>query len=92
MNDLTRHAKLRASQRGIPPLIVQWLLAYGEESHDRHGGLIRYFSHRSVRRLKRDVGAQPIRELRKYLGAYAVEGGDTGEIVTVGWRYRRVKS
>ena len=45
--------------------------------------LIRYFSHRSVRRLKRDVGCQPIRELQKYLTAYAVEGvGNTGSVVT----------
>jgi hypothetical protein len=92
MRGLTQHADRRSSQRGIPPLIIQWLLLYGEECRDQHGCLIRFFSHRSVRRLRRDVGSQPIRELRKYLNAYAVEGGDTGAIVTVGWRYRRVKS
>jgi hypothetical protein len=92
MNDLTHHADRRAARRGIPPLIVQWLLAYGEERHDQRGGLVRYFSHRSVRRLKRGVGGQPIRELRRYLTAYVVEGIDTGAVITVGWRNKRVKS
>jgi hypothetical protein len=92
MNDLTHHADRRAFRHGIPPLIIQWLLAYGEERHDQHGGLIRYFSHRSVRRVMRDVGGQPIRELRKYLGAYAIEGMDTGSVITVGWRNTRIKS
>ena len=91
-NNLTQHATGRASQRGVPPLIVEWLFAYGEEKHDGHGGVIRFFSHDSVRRLKRDVGAQPVRQLGKYLTTYVVEGTDNGSVITLGWRDRRVKS
>jgi hypothetical protein len=89
---MTRHARHRASTRGIPPLIIEWLSAYGAERHDGHGGVVRYFSHDSVRRLKRDVGGQLVRQLRKYLRAYVVEGIDDGSMITVGWRDRRVKS
>jgi hypothetical protein len=67
-------------------------VAFHHERHDKHGGLVRYFSRLSVRRLRRDVGGQPIRELRKYLTVYAVEGIDTGSVITVGWRNKRVKS
>ena len=91
-NNLTQHATQRASRRGIPPLIVEWLFTYGEERHDGHGGVIRFFGHDSVRRLKRDVGDQPVRQLGKYLRAYAVEATDNGSVITLGWRHRRVKS
>ena len=92
MNDLTQHASRRITQRGIPLLIVHWLLAYGEEKHDGRGGVIRFFSHRSVRRLRRDVGGQPVRRLHKYLRTYVVEGLDNGSVITVGWRDKRIKS
>jgi hypothetical protein len=91
-NDLTWHATRRASKRGIPPLIVEWLFLYGEEKHDGHGGVIRFFGHDSVRRLERDVGHQLVRQLGKYLRTYAVEGTDNGSVITLGWRHRRVKS
>ena len=29
---LTTHATIRAQQRGIPPVIQDWLLDYGEEA------------------------------------------------------------
>jgi hypothetical protein len=92
MDGLTQHASRRISQRGIPVLIVYWLQAYGEERHDGHGGVIRFFSHRSVKRLMRDVGGQSVRKLQKYLRAYIVEGLDDGSVITAGWRDKRIKS
>ena len=91
MNNLTRHATRRASRRGIPPLIVEWLFVYGEEKHDGHGAVIRFFGHDSVRRLERDVGRQLVGQLGKYLKTYVVEGTDDGSVITLGWRNRRVK-
>lgn len=35
---LSTHASKRAKQRGIPPLIIQWLEAFGEHAHDHNGG------------------------------------------------------
>jgi hypothetical protein len=92
MDGLTQHASRRISQRGIPLIIVYWLQAYGEERHDGHGGVIRFFSHRSVKRLMRDVGRQSVRKLQKYLRAYIVEGLDDGSVITAGWRDKRIKS
>ena len=56
----TRHAHTRAQQRGIPPLIDQWLDAYGEEEYDGRGGITRYFSSRSLRAMERDFGRAPV--------------------------------
>jgi hypothetical protein len=56
---------------------VQLLQVYGEERHDKRGGVIRYFSHRSVRRLGRDVGRETARRISKYRRTYIVEGWTT---------------
>ena len=47
--NMTYHATIRSQQRGIPPLILQWLDLYGEEEYDGHGAVIRYFSRASRR-------------------------------------------
>ena len=39
---LTRHARSRMQQRGIPPAQIEHVLRYGRERHDRHGGVIVY--------------------------------------------------
>ncbi len=86
----THHSTVRAQQRGVPPLIQQWLLEYGEESHDGRGAVRRYFSHRSVRIMERRFGRRVVRKLGEYLCTYLVESSD-GHIVTVGHRTGRVK-
>jgi len=43
MTDLTRHATRRSADRGIPPLIIEWLRTYGEEKYDGRGGVIRFY-------------------------------------------------
>jgi hypothetical protein len=40
----TTHAGLRAWQRGVPALVLNWLLDYGEETFDGRGGVLRYFT------------------------------------------------
>ncbi len=83
----TDHAFVRAQQRGIPPLIQDWLLDFGDESHDGHGAVIRYFSKRTVRRLERSVGRLPVRRMAEYLRSYLVQAND-GTVITVGKRHR----
>jgi hypothetical protein len=55
----TKHASIRAQQRGIPPLVDRWLDEFGEEDHDGHGYVRLYFSHRSVREMERALGNPP---------------------------------
>ena len=84
------HAARRSQQRGIPPLVDQWLTQFGEEQYDGHGGVIRYFSRRSIRCLERSVGRAPLARLASYLDCYKVESCDDGHTVTIGHRFKRI--
>ena len=87
----SRHADTRARQRAIPPLIELWLDEFGEVEHDGHGGVRRYFSHRSIRRMEREFGSRPVSRMAEYLGVYKVERNSDGVIITVGHRTRRFR-
>ncbi len=84
------HADVRAQQRGIPPLVVEWLERFGEEVYDHQGCVVLHFSKRSVRCLERNVGREPVRRMSEYLRCYAVMSTD-GVVVTVGKRFKRIK-
>lgn len=86
---ITLHARTRLQQRGLPLLVLDWLDAYGNESHDGHGAVIRHFTKECRRRLERDIGREPVRRLHEYLDAYAVYGRD-GSLITAGHRYHRI--
>jgi hypothetical protein len=49
------HASVRTERRGAPQLAMNWLLEYGEETFDGRGGVVRYFTPRSIRQLEREV-------------------------------------
>lgn len=86
---MTRHASTRAQQRGLPPLIVDWLDTYGARAQDRGGAEVLYFDKASRRNLERDVGSQVVDRLRPLLDAYLVMGDD-GTVITLGWRFKRI--
>jgi hypothetical protein len=87
----SRHAKLRAQQRGIPPLIEEWLDEFGELVYDGRGAATRYFSHRSIRRMERAFGREIVRNMARYLDIYKVEGSSDASIITIGHRTGRVR-
>ena len=82
----SRHAHMRAQQRGIPPLINQWLELYGERNYDGRGGICFFFSKVSRRALERAVGREPLRQLDRYLGCYKVVCSASGMTITCGHR------
>jgi hypothetical protein len=86
-HDVTEHAQRRAQQRGVPPLVMHWLLDYGEEAFDGRGGVVRYFSPRSIRQLQLEIGHAPLRRLNEYLRCYLVQGSQDGNVITVGKRH-----
>lgn len=85
------HAASRAQQRGIPPLVEQWLDEFGEETYDGRGCCLRYFSRASRRAMERAFGREPVRKLAEYLDAYKVESATDGTVITVGHRYQRIR-
>lgn len=87
---LSDHARQRSQQRGIPPLVVDWLLAYGQQAFDGRGGIVRFFDGPARRRLERDVGREAVRRLSEYLRCYLIEATADGCVITVGKRHPQV--
>ena len=85
--NFTDHAAIRQQQRGIPPLVSDWLLDFGDEQFDGHGGVIRYFSKKCIKKLEREVGRQPVARMSEYLRCYLVQSSGDGKVITLGKRY-----
>jgi len=86
---ITKHSADRMQQRGIPPLILDWLMAYGVTEHDHNGAEIHYFDKKAKRQMERDFGSQILRRLDDLLDTYLVVGVD-GVVITVGHRTQRI--
>ena len=86
---MTHHAQARLQQRGIPYDVVENLLDFGHEAHDHRGSWIVYFDHRARQQMRQQVGARSYKRIEQYLDAYVVVA-DTGEVITVGHRTRRI--
>jgi hypothetical protein len=86
MKMLTEHASIRVKQRGIPPLIRNWLIDFGKANYDGHGAIVRYFNKDSIRQMEKAFGKEPIRRMSEFLRCYLVQSVD-GTIVTIGKRH-----
>lgn len=86
----TRHANVRAQQRGIPPFIDQVLDLYGREHYDGHGGVVLYLDSKSIRCMERDMGREPVRRLAEWRDVYKVKSTTDGRTITTGHLTRRL--
>jgi hypothetical protein len=85
----THHATVRAQQRGIPLLVQNWLIDYGAEQFDGHGGVVRYFSGDCIRKMEREIGSAPLKRMSEYLRCYLVQSSTDGAVITVGKRFEK---
>lgn len=92
MKSMTRHARERAQQRGIPRLMIDLLQRFGSRAYDHRGCVIRYLDKVARRAVEKYIGSQAYRRLHEYHDAYLVEAIDTGAIVTCGYRYASLKT
>ena len=82
----TRHARVRAQKRCIPPLVKEWLLAYGARRPSR--GAVRVtFDRRARRELSRDVGPALIKQVARFLNVELIVDRNTDEIITSMWHH-----
>ena len=72
---LTRHAKVRCSQRGIRREQVEYVIRHGKRYH--HGGGTWYFLR------KRDIHPDDIRRFAKSSGLAVMVDESTMEVITV---------
>ena len=86
---MTLHAQRRLQQRGIPSFVVDLLDQFG--AMERCGGADRlYFDKAARRQLSDHFGAKHLPLFEKWMRVYAVVS-DTGYLVTVAHRHRRLK-
>lgn len=88
---LSHHAARRAQQRAVPPAVLDWLMAFGEEEHLGQGVRRYSFSRRTWKRLIAYLGCLGLREPEKARSAFALVASDDA-IITAGYRIRRLKS
>ncbi|SEO24684.1 hypothetical protein SAMN05216404_11527 [Nitrosospira multiformis] len=86
----TRHAEIRAQQRGIPPMVEQLLDLYGQEEYDGRGAITLYLNKNSIRNMERDLGRRAVSRLAEWFDAYKVKTTD-GRTITIGHRTRRLR-
>ncbi len=89
IDNCSKHAELRSQQRGVPPLVIEWLLRFGDSAWDHRGGQVKYFTRRSRHRVENVVGHEVMRRLHEFLDCYAVVATD-GTLITCGHRYKRI--
>jgi len=90
MIDCTKHGSYRAQKRGIPKLIVNWLIDYGQSTR-RRGANVYFFDKFSRKQLQNDIGKLAYKRLEDMLNAYVVVS-DCGKVITAGWRYKRFRT
>ncbi|MEJ1959686.1 MAG: hypothetical protein WDM70_09945 [Nitrosomonadales bacterium] len=86
---MSNHAQIRQQQRGIPQVVVDWLLELGTSEHTHDGAELLYFDKTARKRLNRYLGGGPLfSHAEEFLDSYAVVFN--GKVVTVGHRYKRI--
>ncbi len=85
---MTRHAELRCQERRISEQQLEWLLCYGEESHNR-GVYLCFFDRAGFSQLLSDVDLKSQEMALRSRDIYAVLA--ESKVITVGYRDERLK-
>lgn len=86
---VSKHARMRCQQRGLSPLVLNWLTQFGATQYDHRGAEVRYFDKRSRKELARFAGKEVVDRLSGLLDAYVVISAD-GVVITAGHRYKPI--
>lgn len=85
---LTKHAEQRCQERLINTQQLEWLLCYGEESHNR-GVCLFHFDRDSFLQLLKDVDSNDLELALRSRNIYAVITEEV--VITAGYRDARLK-
>ena len=87
----SEHAQIRSQQRGIPPLIANWLIDFGCYQHDGRGAIVRYFNKKTIKKIEHSVGRDVLRRLSEFTKCYLVQSATDGSVISIGKRYKNQK-
>lgn len=82
----THHAQVRAQQRCIPPLVIEWLLNFGQRQ-ESYGATKISFNKKAKRDLASEVGKPVVAQLGRFLNAALIVDADTDQVITVMWQH-----
>lgn len=85
--NLTRHASKRASQRGVPSVVIAAMLVIGKRDFDGRGGCRVYLDKNAQKKFAAAFGNP---SLEKYASLYLVTAANEGArdtVITVAWRH-----
>ena len=86
---VTKHAKIRGQQRGIPPVMIDLLLQFGVAVSAGDGANKLFFDKSARRKVESYFG--PLASLiNQHLDFYAIVGAND-QVVTVGHRLERIR-
>lgn len=83
--EFSKHALKRGCQRGISPMSVLLVKAFGEREFDGQGGIRYLMTSSAVADLRRVVGST--QKVDALAGVYAVVSATDETVITVGHRY-----
>ena len=84
----TKHAEIRAQQRGINFGIQYLLQTYGDKKPAPKGCFIRFFSKKAIKELEADFGHFFIAKNHENLRSYLIETREDHAILTMGKLYQ----
>lgn len=87
--NITLHAAQRMQQRHLPSLVLDLLQTYGQTRY-QNGSMVLYFDKKGQERAEQEL-RQAVARFTKLRHAYLVEANDSGQVITAGYRYKRVK-
>ncbi len=82
---MTRHACIRAQQRGIPSAVRDALLDFGDRRRAGRGAETVYFTKKSWKNLQLYMGNEITKAFEKYRNCYLI-ASDDGCIITEAFR------
>ena len=84
----SKHAELRAQQRGISRETEDLLHVYGEKKPARGGCVMKFFSKRSIDRIEKDFGHFFIAKNHEKFKTYLIESRADNQVITLGKLYK----
>jgi hypothetical protein len=84
----TKHAEIRAQQRGVRADIEELLRTHGEVRPAPHGCVMRFFSRKAIKEIESEFGHFFIAKNHENLRTYLIESREDRSVVTVGKLYQ----
>ena len=89
--NITKHANIRAQQRGITSEFLDLIYTFGDRQNARNGCIVRYFSRRSLELVKLHLGPTYMKENHEKFRMFTIETRENPRVITTGKLYKKVR-